>query len=66
MIRGIRIRKEHRADFPFVLVGFGGGLFVSNMGSKEREDCLFTLQKILVKVEYVAGKRRLLPNQSRT
>lgn len=55
MLRGVRIRKDHRVNFPLVLVGFGGGLFVTNMAVKEKDDCLLTLNKISIKVEYVTG-----------
>lgn len=42
-----------------MLIGFGGGVFVSNMSSKDREDCLFTLQKVLVKMDYIQGDRSI-------
>lgn len=54
MLRGIRIRSEHQHDFPSVLVGFGGGMLLSSMAV--REDCLITLQKIIMKADYVEGE----------
>lgn len=55
VFRGVRIQREHYAEFPLVLIGYGGGLFVANMAAKDREDCLFTLQRIMAKVEYMPG-----------
>lgn len=54
ILRGVRIRNEHRRNFPALLVGFGGGILVSNM--VQREDCLITIQKVVLNVSCMEGQ----------